>query len=89
MEGKRGSECLLKPVSNIDFNPKQLEHQKATFKELLHDLPPIQLKALTMQDRDKRTQKDIALTLGVEYRTVVNWKEKFNRQLRKRLWQTN
>ncbi|WP_404650660.1 IS3 family transposase (plasmid) [Lacticaseibacillus paracasei] len=21
MEGKRGSECLLKPVSNIDFNP--------------------------------------------------------------------
>lgn len=72
-----------------DSRFKQLEHQKATFKELLHDLPPIQLKALTMQDRDKRTQKDIALTLGVEYRTVVNWKEKFNRQLRKRLWQTN
>ena len=23
MEGKRGSECLLKPVSNIDFNPKR------------------------------------------------------------------
>lgn len=23
MEGKRGSECLLKPVSNIDFNPLQ------------------------------------------------------------------
>ena len=22
MEGKRGSECLLKPVSNIDFNPE-------------------------------------------------------------------
>ena len=22
MEGKRGSECLLKSVSNIDFNPK-------------------------------------------------------------------
>ena len=21
MAGKRGSECLLKPVSNIDFNP--------------------------------------------------------------------
>ncbi|WCL67764.1 hypothetical protein MWLp12_0337 [Lactiplantibacillus plantarum] len=21
MEGKRGSECLLKSVSNIDFNP--------------------------------------------------------------------
>jgi hypothetical protein len=21
VEGKRGSECLLKPVSNIDFNP--------------------------------------------------------------------
>lgn len=68
---------------------KQLEHQKATIKELLHDLPPIQLKALTMQERDKRTQKDIALTLGIEYRTVVNWKEKFNRQLRKRLWQIN
>ena len=24
MEGKRGSECLLKPVSNIDFNPNQV-----------------------------------------------------------------
>ncbi|WP_181387792.1 hypothetical protein [Liquorilactobacillus hordei] len=25
MEGKRGSECLLKPVSNIDFNPKLVD----------------------------------------------------------------
>ncbi len=25
MEGKRGSECLLKSVSNIDFNPKAKE----------------------------------------------------------------
>ena len=24
MEGKRGSECLLKPVSNIDFNPLKI-----------------------------------------------------------------
>lgn len=72
-----------------DSRFKQLEHQNATFKELLHDLPPIQLKALTMQERDKRTQKDIALTLGVEYRTVVHWKEKFNKQLRGKLWQTN
>ena len=24
MEGKRGSECLLKPVSNIDFNPFEI-----------------------------------------------------------------
>lgn len=68
---------------------KQLEHQKATIKELLHDLPPIQLKALTMQERNKRTQKDIALKLGVEYRTVVNWKDKFNKRLRGKLWQTN
>lgn len=29
MEGKRGSECLLKPVSNIDFNPKQKEAKQA------------------------------------------------------------
>ncbi|UUE16947.1 hypothetical protein LQZ13_00060 (plasmid) [Leuconostoc mesenteroides] len=27
MEGKRGSECLLKSVSNIDFNPKIIEIQ--------------------------------------------------------------
>ncbi|EKQ24431.1 hypothetical protein LCALC10_2868 [Lacticaseibacillus paracasei] len=26
MEGKRGSECLLKSVSNIDFNPTTLEY---------------------------------------------------------------
>ena len=25
MEGKRGSECLLKPVSNIDFNPSDVK----------------------------------------------------------------
>ncbi|RAM10252.1 hypothetical protein DPF85_04140 [Limosilactobacillus fermentum] len=30
MEGKRGSECLLKPVSNIDFNPPQPQ----TFEDL-------------------------------------------------------
>lgn len=26
MEGKRGSECLLKAVSNIDFNPDGFPH---------------------------------------------------------------
>ncbi|QBZ22416.1 PTS sugar transporter subunit IIA [Lactiplantibacillus plantarum] len=28
MEGKRGSECLLKSVSNIDFNPENTKHAK-------------------------------------------------------------
>ena len=30
MEGKRGSECLLKPVSNIDFNPNYYEGKNGT-----------------------------------------------------------
>lgn len=30
MEGKRGSECLLKSVSNIDFNPKWTEQELDT-----------------------------------------------------------
>ena len=30
MEGKRGSECLLKPVSNIDFNPNYYDEEKDT-----------------------------------------------------------
>ncbi|WP_338230986.1 hypothetical protein [Lactiplantibacillus paraxiangfangensis] len=35
MEGKRGSECLLKPVSDIDFNPDVTEEgtgNKGTYK---------------------------------------------------------
>lgn len=36
MEGKRGSECLLKSVSNIDFNPYIVQHK---FKE--SDLPEL------------------------------------------------
>lgn len=30
MEGKRGSECLLKPVSNIDFNPELVRQIQET-----------------------------------------------------------
>ena len=33
MEGKRGSECLLKSVSNIDFNPQSQE----TISDILED----------------------------------------------------
>jgi lipopolysaccharide/colanic/teichoic acid biosynthesis glycosyltransferase len=28
VEGKRGSECLLKSVSNIDFNPQYTDYDK-------------------------------------------------------------
>lgn len=34
MEGKRGSECLLKPVSNIDFNPVTNSDNNDVFFEL-------------------------------------------------------
>ena len=33
MEGKRGSECLLKPVSNIDFNPDRLQDIAQSMKD--------------------------------------------------------
>ena len=36
MEGKRGSECLLKSVSNIDFNPAQAQtFSPADYQEYL------------------------------------------------------
>ena len=34
MEGKRSSECLLKPVSNIDFNPINLRERFIYTKDL-------------------------------------------------------
>ena len=34
MEGKRGSECLLKSVSNIDFNPDRSNARKASGKSV-------------------------------------------------------
>ena len=35
MEAKRGSECLLKSVSNIDFNPKLGKDGNVTTEVLL------------------------------------------------------
>ncbi|KZT87958.1 Sortase A LPXTG specific [Lactiplantibacillus plantarum] len=35
MEGKRGSECLLKSVSNIDFNPEMTLSLNQTLKAAL------------------------------------------------------
>lgn len=39
MEGKRGSECLLKPVSNIDFNPttERPEFNKLVVRQHIDD----------------------------------------------------
>ncbi|EEI69738.1 hypothetical protein HMPREF0496_3022 [Lentilactobacillus hilgardii ATCC 27305] len=34
MEGKRGSECLLKSVSNIDFNPVISKYQIGYIKNI-------------------------------------------------------
>jgi hypothetical protein len=45
VEGKRSSECLLKPVSNIDFNPiKKVEedyvqHQRETAQTIQGEMP--------------------------------------------------
>ncbi|MCC6120934.1 restriction endonuclease subunit S [Lactiplantibacillus plantarum] len=41
MEGKRGSECLLKSVSNIDFNPAYYMDEKFTCS---HDVNPLYKK---------------------------------------------
>ncbi|WP_412936453.1 hypothetical protein [Lactiplantibacillus plantarum] len=38
MEGKRGSECLLKPVSNIDFNPVLSDASMKTLSTRIVDL---------------------------------------------------
>lgn len=44
MEGKRGSECLLKSVSNIDFNPEQTEELLKTFADYVNAHKPNKLK---------------------------------------------
>ncbi|MFW4405243.1 hypothetical protein ACN677_07025 [Lactiplantibacillus paraplantarum] len=40
MEGKRGSECLLKSVSNIDFNPADSVDDVQTLTYVLDNLTP-------------------------------------------------
>ncbi|WP_128524403.1 hypothetical protein [Lacticaseibacillus paracasei] len=37
MDGKRGSECLLKSVSNIDFNPSLLKTQSHNVLQLVEE----------------------------------------------------
>ncbi len=36
MEGKRGSECLLKSVSNIDFNPNSVRINFTIYQYIEH-----------------------------------------------------
>ena len=42
MEGKRGSECLLKSVSNIDFNPMCMGYSTQNiYAEFMSDFIPL------------------------------------------------
>lgn len=56
MEGKCGSECLLKSVSNIDFNPIQFpEKQKGFLKD--HGLVQYVLTVVRHYAERQATQK--------------------------------
>lgn len=50
MEGKRGSECLLKPVSNIDFNPPQPQTFE-DLEQLVTEGRTIALKVVTLRNK--------------------------------------
>ncbi|KRN80555.1 hypothetical protein [Fructilactobacillus lindneri] len=49
MEGKRGSECLLKSVSNIDFNPQRTEY---TFESIVNESGPTNTVAGETEEMD-------------------------------------
>lgn len=68
-----------------DTQLKRYEFQKSTIEELLHGLPPIQLKALTMHEKRQCSWQDVSSELGVKYGSVTYWKSKFIERLRERL----
>ncbi len=51
MEGKRGSECLLKSVSNIDFNPLLDQSVFSYTYELLGDQMQPQIDKMSQVER--------------------------------------
>ena len=65
MEGKRGSECLLKPVSNIDFNPDDYQAFKTTAQKMDAIMTAThgqqhQGQAKWSETQDQRLRKELA-----------------------------
>ncbi|WP_418001009.1 transposase [Lacticaseibacillus paracasei] len=58
MEGKRGSECLLKSVSNIDFNPRYDKEFKQNIINLY---------------KQGESAAQLAREYGIGYSTVHKW----------------
>lgn len=71
--------------SEDDTQLKQYEFEKSTIEALLHDLSAIQLKALTMHEKDKQSWQVISEKLGVKCGSLTDMKYKLNKQLRKGL----
>lgn len=71
--------------SEDDTQLKEYEFQKSTIEELIHDLPPIQLKALTIHEKEQCSWQDVSEKLGVKSSSLVYWKSKFIKRLRSHL----
>ncbi|WPQ68536.1 hypothetical protein [Weissella paramesenteroides] len=71
--------------STDDTKLKMYEHQLETVENMLSELPAIQLRAMTMHEKDKKTWQQISYQFDAKYSVVANWKYQFNKQLQKRL----
>ena len=54
MEGKRGSECLLKSVSNIDFNPNSAKDSAN------QDLKQAQSEASSLKEKSQTAANSVS-----------------------------
>lgn len=71
--------------STNDTQLKQYEFEKSAVEKLLHDLSVVQLKALTMHEKDKQSWQVISEKLGVKCGSLSYMKCELNKQLRKGL----
>lgn len=71
--------------SEDDTQLKLYEFQKSTIEDLLHDLQPIQLKALTLHEKQQCSWQDVSEKLGAKCGSLTYMKYELNKQLRKEL----
>lgn len=71
--------------STNDTQLKRYEFEKSTIEALLHELSAVQLKALTMHEKDRQSWQTISEELNIKLGSLTDMKYKLNKQLRKGL----
>ncbi|SCB99052.1 sigma-70 family RNA polymerase sigma factor [Weissella bombi] len=70
--------------SDDDTKLKEYEEQKAILDELLADLTPVQLKAITMHDKERKPWQAISEELGVKRLVLQKMKSRLIQKLQTR-----